>query len=340
MLFSTLPLSIIALLSATTSLTSARSIIKARTNEPLSAGVINVAGGDIPTAGLPPTISPGAINDFMVANFLENLEAFFFASGAQNLSSWGASAGDVGIVERVAAQEQVHVATIEALLTNFKAQVVTPCQYTFPSSVSKDTFLSLAQIITSVGIGAVIDVLSGISATDPALIPSVSSIVTVESRHDAYFRVEALGAVPNPTPFDTRISGIWALNLASPFVVPGSCAWQPEFPTFAPLTILSPLTKFTGSGGDLTLSVDVTKISPPLAPGQKLWIGWVNQANNVVYEEVDLGAGASGVVQFTSTIPDGLNGIAFAALTGQNTALDVTALTAATLAGPVPVQIS
>ena len=90
----------------------------------------------------------------------------------------------------------------------------------------------------------------------------------------------------------------------------------------------------------MTLSVDVTKISPPLAPGQKLWIGWVNQANNVVYEEVDLGAGASGVVQFTSTIPDGLNGIAFAALTGQNTALDVTALTAATLAGPVPVQIS
>ena len=42
----------------------------------------------------------------------------------------------------------------------------------------------------------------------------------------------------------------------------------------------------------------------------------------------------------TSSIPNGLAGLAFAALTGQNTALDVNALTGVTVAGPAPVQIS
>ena len=46
----------------------------------------------------------------------------------------------------------------------------------------------------------------------------------------------------------------------------------------------------------------------------------------------------AGVVK--STIPEGMAGIAFAALTGQKTAGNVTDLTSVTLAGPAPVQIS
>ncbi len=51
-------------------------------------------------------------------------------------------------------------------------------------------------------------------------------------------------------------------------------------------------------------------------------------------------ATAAGDGMVKSTIPDGLAGLAFAALTNQNTATDIDSLTAATLAGPAPVQVS
>ncbi len=66
-----------------------------------------------------------------------------------------------------------------------------------------------------------------------------------------------------------------------------------------------------------------------------LYIGWVNQANVVNYQAATVSNG-----KVTSTIPSGMAGLAFAALTAQNTAQDVNSLTSATLAGPAPVQIS
>ena len=93
--------------------------------------------------------------------------------------------------------------------------------------------------------------------------------------------------------------------------------------------------KTTGSCGPITFSFDTTAVSKEDLSKQ-LYIGWVNQANVINYQPANVDG--EGVVK--STIPEGMAGIAFAALTGQKTAEDVNSLTAVTIAGPAPVQIS
>jgi hypothetical protein len=103
---------------------------------------------------------------------------------------------------------------------------------------STKRFFELADVITSVGIGASIGLTERL-AVDPVLVRTVSSILTVESRHDAFFR-SIRGEVPNPAPFDTGISDIWAYNLALSFVIPGSCPVEPPLPILPRLTVTQP----------------------------------------------------------------------------------------------------
>jgi hypothetical protein len=134
--------------------------------------------------------------------------------------------------------------------------VIPPCQYVFPVT-STDEFLELGDLITSARISAIIGLADRISETDPLLIRSVSSIVTVNSRHDAFFR-QGIGSVPNPTPFDTGINGVWAYNLAFGFVVPGSCPVEIPIPILPILSVSSPLTN--------TPSANTTAMPTVVAP--------------------------------------------------------------------------
>lgn len=263
-----------------------------------------------------------------------------------NLTQWG-TAGYIGnvnnliAVQKAAAQEEVHVATIEALLQHNGAQTINPCQYEFPVSNAEE-FFALANIITSVGIGAIFDLQDGVSQTDPGLEVSVSGIVTVESRHDAFFRMTA-GETPNPSPFDTHISGAWAYNLALDFIIPGSCgnglpASITSIPVFPPLGLVGtnePAFASTNSIGTLVFTVNTMQM-PSSWSHRPLFMGWVNQEMAPIYTPVTVMNGN----QLQTQVPTGMNGMAFVALTGQNTAADVTALTAATIAGPLPIPIS
>lgn len=87
------------------------------------------------------------------------------------------------------------------------------------------------------------------------LASSVSSILTVESRHDVFFR-SVMGKVLNPTPFDTGISGIWAYNLALSYVVPGSCPVELPLPVLPKLTVaqatVAPYVNFTAPYANTT----------------------------------------------------------------------------------------
>lgn len=297
--------------------------------------IATTAGGGPPNSGAPLNISPSAKADFSAVNFLENMESAFFLEGLTNLTKWNTHHQydhAIDVVKRVHAQELIHVETAENILKANNAPTFAPCKYTFPVSTA-DEFFALANIITSVGIGAVINVVSGLAVSDPKIVQGPASILAIEARHDAFFRHHSVSDIPNPTPFDTRISGIYALNLASPFIVKNSC-------TAPPFTVIPPLKavvseKTTGSSGPITFSFDAKAVSKD-ALSKTLYIGWVNQANKVDYQPATVDA--AGMVK--STIPEGLAGMAFAALTGQNTAVDVTDLTAVTIAGPAPVQIS
>jgi len=157
----------------------------------------------------------------------------------------------------------------------------------------------------------VIDLAASVATTDPALLQNIASTVTVEARHD------------------TRISPEWALNLALPFVVPGSCPLSPAVRRFPRLEIL----------GVMTPTTTMITFATTANVTQGMYVGWVNQANVPAYTSISVLAGMPQGV-FNTTVPPGMGGMAFAALTGQTMARDVAALTVATLAGPVPVPVS
>ncbi len=297
--------------------------------------IATTAGGSPPNGSAPLDISTSAIADFSGVNFLENMESAFFLEGLQNLTKWNTHHQydhAIDVVTRVQAQELIHVQNAEDILKANNAPTFAPCKYTFPVS-NPDEFFALASIITSVGIGAVINVVSGLAVSDPKLVQGPASILAIEARHDAFFRHHSVSDIPNPAPFDTRISSTYALNLASPFIVKGSCTTPPF--TVIPALKAEVTGKTTGSCGPITFSFDAAAISKEDL-SKELYIGWVNQANLVNYQPVTVDG--EGVVK--STIPEGMAGIAFAALTGQQAAEDVNSLTAVTIAGPAPVQIS
>lgn len=194
-------------------------------------------------------VSQDGINQLHLANFLENLEVAFFQEGSVNYTQrWkgntkvnGVKAADV--VKRIAAQESVHQHSIVALLQSNRAEPVAPCKYHFPVTDEK-SFLALASIITNIGIGSLINLVGKLSMTDGQLEASIASIIPVEARHDAFFRLYNK-EVPNPTTFETRISGIWAYNLALDFIVHGSCERVPRFVRSLPVF---PDLQLVGSG--------------------------------------------------------------------------------------------
>ena len=108
---------------------------------------------------------------------------------------------------------------------------------------------------------------------------------------------------------------------------------MPSFPVIPGLKQTSGASPLTGSSGAISFSFEAGEVK--IDTGKSYYIGWVNQANVVNYTPATISNG-----NVATTIPDGLAGLAFAALTAQNTALDVNTLTGVTVAGPAPVQIS
>ena len=306
------------------------------------------AGGSISQNALTAKLSEDGIRLFQLANFLENMEAAFFTQGAKNYTDGVWRSGDVNgvrnidVVMRIAEQEQVHVQSIESLLQTNGAQPVQPCQYSFPV-VDEKSFLALASIITNVGIGALIDLDATLPYTDSRLEATIASIIPVEARHDAFFRLYAK-EVPNPSAFATQISGIWAYNLALDFVVPGSCKAIPKAISSLPIY---PDLVIQGAGaasfanpdapGSLTFRVGQENLMPQGSAGKQYYIGWLNEEGLPKYTKATVSGTDSRT--YTADVPSGLFGQAYAVLTEQNQATNVGDLTAKTVAGPVPIPL-
>jgi len=262
-----------------------------------------------------------------------------------NYTQWG-SGGKVNgvsnqqVVARIAAQEEVHVASIVGLLKGNNAADIAPCQYNFPIT-DETSFLALANIITSVGISALVGLADGVSTSDPQLEATIASIIPVESRHDAFFRLTA-GEVPNPTTFETKISAVWAFNLALDFIIPNTCSNLPQFfssiPIFPDLGIIgygAPSFANPTAPGKLIFQVGQPNMLPQGWNSGKLYMAWVNQANTPAYTPVTVQG-----TELHADVQPGMFGIAYAALTNQNTATNIDDLTKATLAGPIPLPLT
>ena len=327
-------LQLILSFSALTALSSAIALPRAAN---ISA---SVSGGAVPPPA-PTGLSKGALDLFTVVNFLENLEAAFFEEGLNNITQHWSSQDQhreaLAVVQAVQAQEVTHVDTAKAILTANNTPTLAPCKYTFPVE-ALDPFIALAQDITSVGLSYVISVTDMLAASpveaDRAAVGGPSSIAPVEARHDAFFRIRSHSGLklPNPAPFDTAISANVVLNLASQFVVPGSCP-QP-IPAFTAFPSMSVAGKASGL---ISFQIgDATALSK-YSSGQLSTV-WVNQAFSLLFKPVTAIDKEKGVI--TSTIPEGLAGVAYAALTNSTTATTVEQLNDETVAGPAIVHIS
>lgn len=296
------------------------------------------AGGGVPSGPPPQTsFTPNALANFKVANFIEGIESGFFADALQSLSrdpTFTAASADgksiANVTTQIAAQELVHKATLEGLLQLANTSSVPACTSINPVTDTQD-FLAKANVVTSAAIGVIITILQSLSTTDPNLVSPLSSILSCESQQDAFFRMSGSNT-PSASPFNTALSTTFAYNIALSFVDPLSCPQLLPLPILPSLNLTSPV--FTATA-PATPPTSITFNATGVTQNQKLYIGWVNQANPIVYSNVTVVSGIG-----TADIPKGLTGIGFAALTADSTQTSVGGLTNVTLAGPAPVLLS
>jgi len=185
-------------------------------------------------------------------------------------------------------------------------------------------------MLSNVGVGATLALADAVSTSDPELVSGLASIAATEARHSAFFEA-ASGQVPNPSPFDTPVAGVWAYNLALNFVVPGSCSVSPPFPILPTLTAV--VTE-EDSATAVTFSWDPTQEPVLRETGRPLFIAWVNQLGSPVYTQLTLTSNSTA----TARVPQGVEGAVFAALTAQNSLTTAEELSGSTLAGPVVIM--
>lgn len=193
-------------------------------------------------------------------------------------------------------------------------------------------------MITSVGIGAYLGGAQSLT-DDPDLLTAASSILTVETRHDAYLRA-GVGGSPFPTSFDTVLTAVWAYNLAQMFIV--QCPQQLPLIILPKLTLAAPapepdLQPPVAAGTELTFHYDPTKFFAPVDNSKPLYIALINLITNVTFTEVhNCGTGCAQI-----PVPEGASGVAFAVLTTFDGGLTENQLSSfGTLAGPAEVVLS
>ncbi|KZF19652.1 hypothetical protein L228DRAFT_270974 [Xylona heveae TC161] len=278
-----------------------------------------------------------------LALYLEHLEHAMYSSGFQNFTeqqyeSAGFPPGFRDNVGVIASHEQTHIDLLTTVLTSNGITPIPTCQYKFPFTDPK-SFAALANMVSTVGIGAYIGGATGFSDNEQ-LLTAAGSILAVEARHDAYVRTE-IGASPFPTAFDTALTPVFAYNLAQMFIV--SCPQPLPIIVLPKLNLTSPmppqnLQPPVAAGTTLSFAWDPSKFFVSVDPNAPLYIALINQdVQAPIFQEVTKTGSGTGTVP----LPANITGVAFAVLTTFSGGLTEAQLTQyGTLAGPAEVAVS
>ena len=109
--------------------TAAMPLVRRQSPAPLSQEVITLAGGGVPSGTLPRCVSQKALKSFQAANWLENMESFFFQAGHRNLTGWGTG--------RYPANTLEVVGTVAAVSNFSEDSVQLSPEYGYSHSISK-----------------------------------------------------------------------------------------------------------------------------------------------------------------------------------------------------------
>ncbi|KAI9751372.1 MAG: hypothetical protein M4579_006095 [Chaenotheca gracillima] len=287
-------------------------------------------------------LSDADSSTLQLALYLEHLEFALYSGGyaAFDDAAYQADGFPAGFRENVnviAQHEKTHADTITQVLQENGIAPVPTCTYSFPYSSPKE-FVSLSNMITSVGIGAYLG--GSTMLTDSAtLLTTAGSILTTEARHDSYLRAGA-GASPFPSPFDTSLTAVFAYNLAQMFIV--SCPQPLPIIVLPKLTLTAPtpppnLQPAVTEGTKLSFSWDPSKYFVAVDPSAPLYIALINQIAPPVFLEIQKTGDGSGDV----AVPANVSGAAFAVLTTFSGPLTPDQISQfGTLAGPAEVLLS
>ncbi|THG99394.1 hypothetical protein EW026_g2949 [Hermanssonia centrifuga] len=263
------------------------------------------------------------VNDTQIAQFalsLEYLESAFYSQGLSqfNDSDFQNSGFDPSVRERfvqIAEHEATHVVLLKSVLGSDAPQ---PCNYTFPFT-DPASFASISFALESAGESAYLGAVSLIQ--NKTILTTAGSILTVEARQASYVGSSVLNNTPFNGPFDTPLNASAVWSLASQFIVACPSTNPPLIVTPLPVLTLSPANATVNQSVAVALSnnqdfspsnipiVNSTFVAPTTNGSTPLFLAFYHGLQ-VTFAPLD---GSN-----STTVPDGLAGVVYAALVSSN----------------------
>jgi hypothetical protein len=173
-----------------------------------------------------PIMRKRSSNDLLVLQFADILEQFETGFYTQALLTFqdsdftqaGFSSSDIPLEQLVTIQndEQTHSKALQAAIVDFGGTPITSCQFNFgPVLQSVGSMINVARIIEDVGVGAYLGAAHLIS--DPVLLTTAGSILTVEARHQTVLNILSGTGTAIPSAFDIALRPEEVLAIVSPF---------------------------------------------------------------------------------------------------------------------------
>jgi len=192
----------------------------------IALSLITLLAGSSTLVFAAPVLSGRANNDLLVLKFadvLEQLESTFYQTALSkfqesDFTSAGFVSPQIPIEQfsTIQKDESTHSATLQAAIKASGASPITTCQFNF-DAVLKDvpTMAAVARVVEDVGVGAYLGAAHLIS--DPGVLTTAGSILTVEARHQTVLNILSGTGTPIPAAFDLALRPEEVLAIASPF---------------------------------------------------------------------------------------------------------------------------
>lgn len=169
------------------------------------------------------TVAASDILVFQFADVLEQLESEFYSQALakfqeSDFTSAGFSSSQLAIeqISTIQVDESTHSTVLQAAIQSFGAQPITSCKFSFDSVLTDvNTMAATARVVENVGVGAYLGGATLIS--DPVLLDSAGSILTVEARHQTILNILSGTGTAIPSAFDIPLTPSEVLALAGPF---------------------------------------------------------------------------------------------------------------------------
>ncbi|PPQ73842.1 hypothetical protein CVT26_012177, partial [Gymnopilus dilepis] len=174
------------------------------------------------------TVAASDILVYKFADVLEQLEANFYQQAlqkfqAEDFTTAGFSSSQLAIEQITSIQqdEATHSTVLQSAIQSFGDSPITNCKFNFDSSLTDvSTMAQVARVIENVGVGAYLG--GATLITDPVLLDSAGSILTVEARHQTILNILSSSGTAIPDAFDIPLTPSEVLALAGPFF-DGAC---------------------------------------------------------------------------------------------------------------------